>query len=173
MAKKYTKICKHCGTEIAKSAKICPACGGKNPKPLYKRVWFWLLLVVVLITALLGCDTSEPAPAPEDREYVEVTVDEMFDELDTNALNAEEKYKDMYVSVKGNLSVIDSDGDYIAIKPLNKEYTLDSVHCRITNDEQLETVKGLSVGDTIVVKGKITDIGEVTGFYLNIDSIEK
>ena len=27
--------CKHCGQEIAKSAKVCPSCGGKNKKPFY------------------------------------------------------------------------------------------------------------------------------------------
>ena len=167
-----TKQCKRCGGVIDKKAKICPHCGCAVKKPIYKSVWFWLLLIVVLIIALFGCDTSEPAPAPEDREYTEVTVDEMYDELEANALNAEEKYKDMYVAVKGNLSVIDSDGEYIAIEPINNEYTLNSVHCRITSDDQLEAVKGLSIGDTIVVKGRISNIGEVAGFYLDIDSIE-
>ncbi|MBR6399814.1 MAG: zinc ribbon domain-containing protein [Firmicutes bacterium] len=27
------KSCKHCGAEIAKSAKVCPKCGGKNRRP--------------------------------------------------------------------------------------------------------------------------------------------
>lgn len=41
--------CKHCGQEIAASAKICPHCGGKNKKPIFKRVWFWILAVVVIL----------------------------------------------------------------------------------------------------------------------------
>ena len=42
----------------------------------------------------------------------------------------------------------------------------------IKNDEQLEKIKGLSKGDAITVKGKVTDVGEVLGYYIDIDSIE-
>ena len=45
-------VCKHCGQQIAASAKVCPHCGGKNKKPFYKKVWFWILVAVVLIAAL-------------------------------------------------------------------------------------------------------------------------
>ncbi|WP_051208652.1 DUF4352 domain-containing protein [Butyrivibrio sp. WCD3002] len=41
--------CKHCGQEIAASAKVCPHCGGKNKKPFYKKWWFWVLVVLVLL----------------------------------------------------------------------------------------------------------------------------
>ncbi len=44
--------CKHCGQEIAASAKTCPHCGGKNKKPFYKKVWFWILIAVVLIAVI-------------------------------------------------------------------------------------------------------------------------
>ena len=39
---KQNKItnCEHCGAEIAKSAKTCPHCGGKNNKPFHKKLWF-------------------------------------------------------------------------------------------------------------------------------------
>lgn len=46
--------CKHCGQEIAASAKTCPHCGGKNRKPIYKKVWFWILIVLVLFGAIGG-----------------------------------------------------------------------------------------------------------------------
>ena len=49
MAKSNMKTCKHCGAEMAAGAKICPNCGGKNPKPIYKRVWFIILCILVLI----------------------------------------------------------------------------------------------------------------------------
>ena len=42
------KCCKSCGNMIAKNAKVCPSCGAKNKKPVFKRVWFWLLVIVVL-----------------------------------------------------------------------------------------------------------------------------
>lgn len=37
MAKSKMTTCKHCGAEIAASAKVCPHCGGKNKPPIYKR----------------------------------------------------------------------------------------------------------------------------------------
>ena len=46
MAEK-TKTCDVCGAEIAASAKTCPSCGGKNKKPVYKKWWFWGLVLVV------------------------------------------------------------------------------------------------------------------------------
>lgn len=43
------KNCKTCGAEMAASAKVCPACGAKNRKPFYKKVWFWLLILFVVV----------------------------------------------------------------------------------------------------------------------------
>ncbi len=54
--------CKACGTLIAKKAKVCPSCGAKNKKPIYKQVWFWILIVlavIVLGSALGGGDDSK------------------------------------------------------------------------------------------------------------------
>ena len=45
---KMTK-CKTCGADMASSAKVCPACGAKNSKPIYKRVWFWIVVVIVVV----------------------------------------------------------------------------------------------------------------------------
>ena len=46
--------CKTCGAEIAASAKNCPFCGAKNKSPIYKRVWFWLLIVFIVIPIIGG-----------------------------------------------------------------------------------------------------------------------
>lgn len=42
-------ICRNCNTAIAKNAKICPSCGAKNKKPFYKKAWFIILAVIVVI----------------------------------------------------------------------------------------------------------------------------
>lgn len=50
MAKKSKlTTCKLCGEEIAVNAKICPKCGGKIKKPIFKRVWFWVLVIICVI----------------------------------------------------------------------------------------------------------------------------
>lgn len=57
MNKKMTN-CKSCGKEIAKSAKVCPHCGAKNKKPIYKKWWFIFLIVVVLLVAIGGSESE-------------------------------------------------------------------------------------------------------------------
>lgn len=46
---KKMKQCKICSKEIAANAKTCPACGGKNKKALYKRPWFIVIVLFVII----------------------------------------------------------------------------------------------------------------------------
>ena len=53
------KTCKHCGAEIAKNAKVCPNCGGKNKKPIYLRWWFIALVIIVIIVAVGGSGSSK------------------------------------------------------------------------------------------------------------------
>ena len=45
------------------------------------------------------------------------------------------------------------------------------VQCYIQNDEQLEKVLEMKIGDTITLKGQITEVGEVMGYSLDIHSI--
>ena len=46
------KNCKHCGKEIAKSAKTCPSCGGKLGSPFIVRVLFAVIGIIVIV---VGC----------------------------------------------------------------------------------------------------------------------
>ena len=168
---KTTKVCKRCGREIPKDAKICPACGRLPKLPFYRRWWF-IVLVIILIMWMANLVFGGPTDTPEEaREYTAVTVDQLYDELDDNALKAEDTYQDAYVAVKGLLGKIDSDGGYIGSDKLD-DTSLENVHCRLVSDEQREAVKSHSRGDEIIVKGKMTDIGEIQGYTMTVDSIE-
>lgn len=185
MAKNKMTICKHCGAEIAAGAKTCPKCGGKNTKPVYKRVWFWILIAALVLgiggmaggsggsdsdTASAGNDTQAQEEAVI--EYTAVTVDELTDALDNNPAAASDEYKGNYYELTGRLNNIDSDGNYISLTDINDEWAIMGVQCYIKNDEQLDAVKKMSMGQEVTVKGKITDVGEVMGYSLDIDSIE-
>lgn len=50
--------CKVCGNDIAENAKVCPQCGAKNKKPIYKKWWFWGIIVFIIII-LLSLGESE------------------------------------------------------------------------------------------------------------------
>lgn len=58
MAKSKMTTCKHCGAEIAASAKVCPHCGGKNKPPIYKRWWFIVIVVLIVLSAIGGSSES-------------------------------------------------------------------------------------------------------------------
>lgn len=58
MSKNLT-TCKACGQEISKSAKACPHCGAKNKKPIFKKWWFWAIVVVLILAiGTSGNDTD-------------------------------------------------------------------------------------------------------------------
>lgn len=53
------KTCKTCGAQIAKNAKFCPQCGGKNKKPIYKKWWFWVIIGLILLGIFSGGGKKE------------------------------------------------------------------------------------------------------------------
>lgn len=141
----------------------------KRKKPLTKRWWFWVL-VIVLVFFVVDFVLSDPDYVPEnERIYTEVTVDQLYEELSDNTLRAEDEYENTYAAVTGLLRVIES--DYISIYPLEYE-SLDAVHCLFTDDEQRERIMECSKGDTITVKGQLYDVGGTFGYKMRIDSIE-
>lgn len=147
----------------------------KQKKPIYKRVWFWILAIVVVVIAvgsLGGGDKDKTEGPSEPVEYTVCTVDDMVALLDENALSASDTYKDQYVEVTGRLDVIDSNGSYISIYPINNEFSLTGVQCKIKTDEQLDTVKSLTKGQNVTIQGKVTDVGEVLGYTMDIDAIK-
>lgn len=177
-----TKLCKHCKTEIPADAKICPNCRKKQGANGC-LVIIAIVIVLVVFGGILGSGSdsdkeSKDSPKAENGakqeetvEYSAYTVDDMMAELNQNAMAASEKYKGQYVEISGRLAAIDSDGKYISVLPANDDWAIIGVSCYLKSDEQRNAVKALSMGDAIVVRGKITDVGEVLGYYLDIDSI--
>ena len=110
-------------------------------------------------------------PTEAQIEYTAYTTDEMIDDLEANAMNATDKYKGKYIQVTGKLSNIDAQGSYISLSKEDNDFTIVNVQCFIKTDEQKEAIKTMNKGDSITLKGKCTDVGEILGYTLNIDSI--
>ena len=119
-------------------------------------------------------DSRTPAPQATPIAYTEVDITTLFSDLKSNALAAKEKYKDMYVSVRGRLSNVDASGKYIGISAdkNNYDYLFDTVQCYIKSDDVKNAIMALQSDDWITVKGKITSIGEVLGYSMNIIELE-
>lgn len=172
MSKEKMVKCKVCGEDIAKNAKICPKCGAKNKSPFAKIIAIGVIIVVVFFV-LVGCLAESNEVDKENIEYVSVTATELADALDKNAASANDKYTNQYLSITGRLSNIDSDCSYIDIVDQNDEWSILGVQCYTNGDDDIiSKIKKLNVGDIITVSGKITDVGEVLGYSLDIYSIE-
>lgn len=185
---KKVKICKECGAENLAKAVICTSCGCKLPKSksiLSIIVSVFVAIIIISFIAGTGDDTSLSSSGdninnsqgddidnePQEIEYIEVSVDEMVSLLEDNALKAENTYQDAYVSIEGRLDVIDSDGKYISLYPVDTLYSFIGVTCYIENEQQLAQVLEMSKGDIVAIKGKVTNIGELLGYSLDIDEI--
>lgn len=185
-----TKQCKYCKQEIDASAKICPHCR-KKQKPSGCLVTIIVVIVLIVIaiasSSVSGGDTTSTGAATNNTSastatndtsttqqqvsYTAYSVSELMNDLNTNAMNASDKYKGQYVELTGRLSTIDSDGKYISLLPEDDQFAIIGVSCYFQSEEQKAAVKNAATGDTLVVKGKITSVGEVFGYSLNIDEV--
>lgn len=182
MAKEKTKLCKYCKTEIPADAKICPQCRKKVKGGKLK--WVVIALIVIIgVGGAAGGNSNSGSSSPKSNsssstkeaektiECTPASVNDMITELNDNALSASDKYKGQYLEITGKLSNIDSSGKYINLTP-DDQFAIIGVQCYIKNDEQKSKVASMKTGDTVTLKGKCKDVGEVLGYSLDIDEIE-
>ena len=174
-----TKQCKKCKEQINKSAKKCPKCGSNQGMP----TWAIVIIVLLFIGIIFGGGSTEEESSnnngtnnnssqqQEPIEYLKVTKDELDGALESNAAAAKEKYNNKYIEVTGKLGAIDSDLSYISLVSSTDEWDFMGIHCDIKNNEQKEIVKTLVTDQEITIRGKITDVGEVLGYFLDINEI--
>ena len=193
MSNNKMTTCRTCGKEMAKAAKVCPNCGAKNKKPFFTKPWFIAIVVIFIIGAISSGgksgstntnkvankansdasevkDTVAESTAPT-VEYTSYTVDDLMAQLEGNALKASNDHKGENVRITGKLGVIDSSGKYITLYP-DTDFAIIGVQCYIKNDDTKAKVAELSKDSLVTLTGKITDVGEILGYSLNIDNIE-
>ena len=120
-------------------------------------------------TSSTSSDQKKEEAAPI--EYTSVSVNDMMSDLDSNAMGASDKYKGQYLEITGKLTNIDAAGKYIDLMA-DGDFEIIGVQCYIKNDDQKSKISSMSKGDTITLKGKCTDVGEVLGYSLDITEIE-
>ena len=137
-----TKKCKYCKTEIPADAKVCPQCRKKLKGGKFK----WILLALIVLCAIgaaTGGSNSNSSTKSTD-----------------STLSKKEDAPKEYTSVLVNDLMADGDFEIIGVQ------------CYIKNDEQKTKVASMTKGETVTLKGKCTDVGEVFGYSLDIDEIE-
>lgn len=116
-------------------------------------------------------ESAKEVDTPAPNEYTSVSVNDMMSDLDSNAMGASDKYKGKYLEITGKLSNIDAAGKYIDLMA-DGDFEIIGVQCYIKSDDQKAKIASMSKGDTVTLKGKCTDVGEVLGYSLDIEEIE-
>ena len=129
-------------------------------------VFLFALCGVVFLTCALG-STEKDEEAPKEVTYEKISVDTLENELEKNAAAAKDKYNGKYLEISGKLGTIDSDLSYISLDSRTKKWDLNGIHCSLKNEDVRNTVRKLNKEQKITVRGKITDVGEVFGYYLD------
>lgn len=162
-----------------------------NNQQFVKKQKKWWIVVAAVVAAIIilvaiggegddtvdssnsGDNSKKPTNTEQTITYETVDLQKMFDDLDSNAMKAEQTYQNKYIQVTGKIANFDSDGAYISIEPVNAdEWNFDTMQCCIKNDTQKQKLLNYSKGDTVTIKGKITSIGEVLGYSLDIKEIQ-
>lgn len=122
------------------------------------------VIVVIVLTCLFVSGTEEIIDYST-INYEKVELQKMIDDLEINALAAKDTYQNKYVEICGEISTIDASGDYISLIPKD-DSALNSILCKIYDNELREFIMIHKKGDMITVQGQITDVGEVLGYVL-------
>lgn len=191
---KMTK-CKSCGADIASSAKRCPSCGAKNKKPIYKRVWFWILVVVLLI-AIFGFIASKVNPSDsieiettteaDSNVYVKksstkksLKTNKIISEFYDNTVLFKKNYDEQVVEWEGTITGIaetdDENKDVIVYmdKGIDTYLIEYIVSATIKNDKDKEKILNYKTGDKIKIKGimSVSDYEGIDFFMLDYATI--
>lgn len=186
MAKSKMTTCKHCGAEIAASAKVCPQCGGKNKPPIYKRWWFIAIIVPIVLSAIGGSgsssDSSESSSKATSKASASIASSVAFvaPEISEDDYKAEcqtvdykelcrypEKYEGTKIVVKVKVSQI-IDANFSGSEKAWRTYTDNSGYGFYADDEyyMLDKRSGDAVkildDDIITVYGEFTGLEKIT-----------
>lgn len=186
MAKSKMTTCKHCGAEIAASAKVCPHCGGKNKPPIYKRWWFIAIIVLIVLSAIGGSGSGSDSSASGSKATSKVSVStassaaSVVPEISEDDYKAEcqnvdykelcrypEKYEGTKITVKVKVSQI-IDANFSGSEKAWRTYTDNSGYGFYADDEYYmldkrggDAVKILD-DDIITVYGEFTGLEKIT-----------
>jgi hypothetical protein len=190
--------CKSCGNEVSKGAKSCPNCGA-DQRSFFAKHKILTVVGVLVILGIIGSlggggddggdnaantaqtatgdvassqtEQSTPAKAEPKEPPIVITTDDLLDALDANALNASKTYKGKYVEVTGVLSVIDSSGKYFSLTRNDGALTFINVTCNIGKEHE-DDVANFSKEQTVTVVGTISDVGEILGYTIKVETIK-
>ena len=128
------KKCKVCSKEIASSAKSCPGCGAKNKKAIYKRPWFIILAIIIILGAVGGSSHDKSKVANNE------TISEVDQNQDKEISNNQGEEKD--VLVKENEEKVEEKEEKVE-EEVPKEYKSALRKAKVYSDTMSMSKEGL------------------------------
>ena len=116
------------------------------------------------------------APKQEaQKQYQEVSADQLISELESNAAKASKTYKGKDLKIiGGTVGVIDSDANYFSLRD-SSSFSLNNITCN-AKGKNTEAIKAQIIefnkNQPIVVYGRVSDVGEIMGYRVDIDKLE-
>ncbi|WP_027396248.1 OB-fold protein [Anaerovibrio lipolyticus] len=117
------------------------------------------------------------AEEAERNKYSEVRVWDLYNDLKNNPARANNLYTGKYVKIiGGKVMNIESNGKVIqvGVDVGDKNFSLPHsfINCFPESKEAKSAIYNLNINKTTVVYGKITDVGEIAGYYVDVDRFE-
>ena len=117
-------------------------------------------------------DQAKQVAPTKQKEYMEIDVSSLMQDLENNAVAASKKYKGKDLKVVGTLAVIDADGKYISLH--GNQYSIVGVRCDVNQKDkaQEDYLMNVQKGQQVTAYGTVTDVGEIMGYSLKVDKFE-
>ncbi len=146
-------------------------------KPLYKKGWFWAIIIVVIIVIGGTASTqktdptssqSETKQTAKEEEVLEVDYNVLHQDYQENAIAADAKYKGKILKLTGPVDDINREiagNPYITFK-VGDQYSFKNVRITFKKAEE-QKVSTLKKGQSVTIKGKCTGLLLTTTVSLN------
>lgn len=100
--------------------------------------------------------------------YNQYTASELFEDLERNPMRAENTHLNEYVEVDGEVFEISPRGDYIVICAYGDPYGIEYIYCDAEDDSFYDYIYNLSVGDAVIIRGKIITVNLVHDYKIAV-----
>lgn len=105
-------------------------------------------------------------------DFIEISAETLMNELESNAARANKNFNGKYIKITNAvITNIESDGDYINVDYADR-LSLHTIQCEPKYSSTKEQIFNLNKGQRITVYGKVRDVGEIIGYYLELLKME-
>ena len=115
----------------------------------------------------------------EINKYTQVEVNTLYRSFKSNAARANRDYSGKYVKIVGSaIRQIESEADvvltgiYIRQTYAEYDYIEGFIHCYPKTSAAKESIYNMNNNQYIIIYGKVREVGELMGFYIDVDKFE-